>query len=656
MDKITKKIHLDFHTGPDIEGVGSKFDKKDFQNALKKANVQSITLFAKCHHGYTYYPSKVGKIHPHLDFDLLGAQIEAAHEIGVSAPVYIPVGWSHLDSELHPEWCAVDFYTKKKEYYGCTKENADKPRTETLWSLLCPTGDYLTELERLTEEICERYKPVDGMFFDICFMGMCVCDHCKAEMIKTGLNPEIEADVKIHYKKTRIDMMKRLSDIVKRGNSKASVFFNGSCTLNNDPEFLEYQSHFEMEVLPTVYGSFDETDFHCRKLENFHKDIFGMTARFQHSWGEFGGYKDKEALKYEIANCLSLGAGVCVGDHCHPNGKMDNATYENVAYVYSYMKAIEKYCLNTERVADVGVVIAESQEADDGVNTFLLEKHVDYKIVFAPGDLVGLKLIILPDNAIIDDKLCVAIKKFAAGGGKILASGSSLKDYGFGIEYDEPKGERYVDYIVPDFDIGLYGSPLLMNTAAYKTSGEQAGFSAHTAIYDPYFTRTNAHFSGHKNTPYKEEKSSTVGLWKKKNITFFAHDVFTIYNKLGSPYLKNYIAKEFDELYGKNSVEVEGFSSVGRVRLRKNSQKGFYALHLLYASQCKRKNCYTLEDFPAFYNTKVKLRVPETITEARCLQSGEEITFERTENGVEFVVPEWRMHALIVLKYRSAES
>ena len=650
--EISKKIHLDFHTSPDIDGIGSKFDKKQFQDALKKANVQSITLFAKCHHGYTYYPSKVGKMHPHLKFDLLGEQIKAAHEIGVSAPIYIPVGWSHLDSENHPEWCAVNYYTKKREYYGCNKENENEPRTETLWSLLCPTGDYLTELEKLTEEICERYNPIDGMFFDICFFGPCVCDRCKAQMLKEGLDPENETDAKIHFKKTRIEMMTKLSDIVKKHNKNASVFFNGSCTENNDPDILGYQSHFEIEVLPTVYGTFDETDFHCRKLEGFNEEIFGMTARFQHSWGEFGGYKDKDALKYEIANSLSLGAGVCVGDHCHPNGKMDDATYENVKYAYSYMKSIEKYCLGTKRVDDVGVVIAEKAEANSGINTFLLERHVDYRIVFKPCDLEGVKLLILPDNAVISDELASAINAYAEKGGVVLASGRSLNGkVNLGIEYLPQEKERYVDYIVPDFDIGLYGSPLLMNTAAYKTDGAKAGFIAHTAIYEPYFTRTNGHFSGHKNTPYKEEKSSTVGMWKKKNITFFAHDVFTIYNELGSSYLRKYISKEIDELYTENPVEVKDFSIVGRVRLRKNEEQKFYALHLLYASQCKRRNCYTLEDFPVFYNTEVSLDLPENITSIENAVTGDKIEYKISDGKVAFVIPEWRMHSLIVLKW-----
>lgn len=33
--------------------------------------------------------------------------IDAAHEIGVRAPVYITAGWSHYDSMMHPEWRSV---------------------------------------------------------------------------------------------------------------------------------------------------------------------------------------------------------------------------------------------------------------------------------------------------------------------------------------------------------------------------------------------------------------------------------------------------------------------------------------------------------------------------------------------------------------------
>ncbi|MGN0802223.1 MAG: hypothetical protein ACI4MF_06465, partial [Candidatus Faecivicinus sp.] len=106
----TRQVHLDFHTSPCIPGVAAQFDKAQFQAALKEGNLNSITVFAKCHHGYCYYPTRVGTMHPTMrrDFDLTGAMIDAAHEIGVAAPIYITTGFSVLDAETHPEWRMCD--------------------------------------------------------------------------------------------------------------------------------------------------------------------------------------------------------------------------------------------------------------------------------------------------------------------------------------------------------------------------------------------------------------------------------------------------------------------------------------------------------------------------------------------------------------------
>ena len=81
-----RQVHLDFHTSEKIQNIGAKFDKKQFQNALQAGHVKSITCFAKCHHGWSYHATKVGRRHPQLDFDLLAAQYETAKEIDVNVP------------------------------------------------------------------------------------------------------------------------------------------------------------------------------------------------------------------------------------------------------------------------------------------------------------------------------------------------------------------------------------------------------------------------------------------------------------------------------------------------------------------------------------------------------------------------------------------
>ena len=88
-----RQVHLDFHTSEKIPGIGSEFNKEQFQKALKAGHVDSITIFSKCHHGWAYHPSKANRMHPNLKFDLLAAQLEACREIGVNAPVYLSAGY-----------------------------------------------------------------------------------------------------------------------------------------------------------------------------------------------------------------------------------------------------------------------------------------------------------------------------------------------------------------------------------------------------------------------------------------------------------------------------------------------------------------------------------------------------------------------------------
>ena len=88
-----RQVHLDFHTSPLIPDVGSEFDPDEFARTLEAAHVNSVTLFGKCHHGMSYYPTEVGVVHPALKRDLLGEQIRACQNGGIRTPIYISVVW-----------------------------------------------------------------------------------------------------------------------------------------------------------------------------------------------------------------------------------------------------------------------------------------------------------------------------------------------------------------------------------------------------------------------------------------------------------------------------------------------------------------------------------------------------------------------------------
>ena len=647
MKYTARRVHLDFHTSPLLENIGSAFDKADFQRKLKLGNVQSVTLFAKCHHGYTYYPSKVGVMHPHLNFDLLGEQIKAAHEIGVKAPIYITLGWSNVDVFAHKDWREWDFYTKK-ERNNFYDENADaeKAMPECCWINLCPTGEYLEHLKAITAEVCDRYAPVDGIFYDICFFGgNCVCPHCVEGMKKKGYNPLDENDVKKYYKEKRIEMMRELSALIHSKNKDATVFFNGSC-ISFDDDYLKFQTHYEVEELPTCGGDYDQLHLKAKRLEKYGKEIVGMTGKFQAGWGEFGGFKNPEALKMECATCLSLGAGVSIGDQLHPSGALDESTYKEIGYAFSYVKELEEYCLGSVSACDIAVVMSNDADADKGANMLLLESQIDYDIIDADADWTKYKCVVLPDAVEVDGRLAQKLKDYVSGGGKLIISGSSVKNTDLGIEYFEKSGAD-VSYLKPKFNVGVQ-SPLLVYDGAHIV---RSALPVAAQLEEPYFNRTFGHYCSHKNTPNCGKTADYPAMLESENIIYFAHEIFREYALHGAYYIKQYVKYAFEKLCGERALRVDGLMSIGRARIRENKDIRAYCLHLFYCPAIKRGNVTVLEDFPTVNGVKVSYKTEKKIKEIICMPQNTAIDFTYENGEVSFRFDGLKGHQLLLMKY-----
>ena len=149
-----RQVHLDFHTSEDIDGIGSRFDKKQFQSCLKKGHVNSITLFAKCHHGWAYFPSTENQMNPGLcGFDLLSAQIEACREIGVQTPIYISAGFDQKYIVEHPD-ALVSWHWGEKMPETAVNEKGHKYFTDKDgFRLICFNSPYLEVLKKQVEEV-----------------------------------------------------------------------------------------------------------------------------------------------------------------------------------------------------------------------------------------------------------------------------------------------------------------------------------------------------------------------------------------------------------------------------------------------------------------------------------------------------------------------
>ena len=342
----SRQVHLDFHTSEEIKNIGKHFSKEQFQKALKTGNINSINIFAKGHHGWTYYPSNVGEQHPHLDFDLLGQQIEACHEIGVRAQAYVTVGWSARDAREHPEWILWrERDTEPVTIEMRKKENPDAPFGWG-WDLLSPEGPYKQHLLDLTEELCQHYE-LDGFWFDIIpVWDINYNPMAMADMEAKGVDPDDPRQVRDYHSGKMNLFMGEIRKIVLRHKPEASLFFNWSTHYYSMEtykyRFFDHNTKMDLEDLPTTWGGYDKFPVRAKYFANYGKPIVAMSGKFHKSWGEFGGFKYRDAILYEAAAMVSFGAAVNFGDQLHPSGERDRATYENIALCFHLRQSLQK--------------------------------------------------------------------------------------------------------------------------------------------------------------------------------------------------------------------------------------------------------------------------------------------------------------------------
>ncbi len=636
-------VHLDFHTSPEIPGIGERFSAESFTRTVRKAGIQLMTVFAKCHHGYCYYPTKVGTMHPHLKFDLLKAEIDAIHAAGAKAPIYITMGWCKKDADEHPEWRHVDFTTKKTFFYDpdAAAADPDAPLADCRWTTLCPVGGYEQHLADITREICENYDVSDGVFYDICFIkDACACPACREGMRARGMDPDSYEDAKKYYIDRRIEMMQHLTGIVHEYAPSAGVFYNGGANMNR-PEFHPYQTHFELEDLPTAWGGYDLMPLRAKFFERYGKYYMGMTGKFHHAWGEFGGFKNAEALRYECVDMMSVGASISVGDQLHPSGVLDETAYAIIGHAFDYVEKIEPYCENTRTYTDIGLWLSHNTDADMGASKLLQIMHLDFDVV-EPGDsLDKYRLLILPDRVPLTEADRAAISAYLARGGKLIASYDSACPE-LGIEKLGPSTADK-DFILCEME--EVRTPFLSYSSAMRTRAEGEVLAK---VYEPYFNRTNARFCGHKNTPYRETPADYPALVRNGGAVYFAHPVFTAYEKSGSYVLERYIIKGILEVYDP-AVKTAELPSCARVRVRRREADGAVILHVLYAPPVNRGNVCLLPDFPKLHDVAITLRVDGKVKAAVLRPSGEPIPFTCGDGTVTLSLPPFALHTLVEL-------
>jgi len=659
-----RQIHLDFHTSPFIKDVGRDFDAEQFVSTLKEAHVNSVNIFAKCHHGMSYYPTKYGKVHPALKFDLFGEMVRVLNREGIDAVAYFTVGWEEYAAE-HADWLEVS----REGVLG------GKPPFDFgfhRWRKLCLNKrGYIDDIIRQTAEIYDLYGDgIKGFWYDIIFQEECVCSDCQRSMKELGLNPQNLDDVRKHDFIVLQRFQKEVFEFVKKCDSEALVYFNGSWRPDGGyeskysiAELKGLQTHVEIESLPSDLWGYNHFPLFVNYHNRDNSELIGMNGKFHMAWGDLGSLRNQEALEFECFRMIANGSKCSIGDQMHPRASLDPVAYKRIGQIYGQIKEREPWCVGSKKVSQIGVItsnrpLQKHSDADEGVMRMLFELHYTFDFIDVRDDFSHYELLILPDDVRCDAALAAKLSGYAKKGGKLLASHQSGMDPQQDVFTLKELGVEYVrandycpSYFVPRQEMLGEGVEqyeyVLYEHGSYVQQMEGAEVLA--MLGSSYFNRSYDRFCSHRHTPY-DRLTEYPAVVCNGNASYIAHPVFTDYIKNGPRIYRDIVKQLLKKLVPKPFIASD-LPSSAEVTIRRQDKEKRSIVHLIhYIAERKARKLDIVDTKLPLYNCTLTIQSPKKPSQVCLAPAGEQLDFIWQDGAVTVKIPKIDGHAMIVLQ------
>ena len=671
-----RQVHLDFHTSEAIKGIGEYFDAEEFASTLEKARVNSINCFARGHHGWLYYdsPAFPERIHPHLaNKNLLKEQIEACHARGIRVPIYITVQWDHYTAVRHPEWLSVTTEGKL---------DGTGPYEAGFYRHLCLNSPYRDFLKKHTQEVLEMFD-TDGLWFDIMQVIDCSCQYCMAGMKQAGLKPHRKADRRSYALEMMNEFMQEMTAFVRQFNKDCTIFYNAGHIQPRHRAVKKAFTHWEIESLPSGDWGYMHFPMTVRYVRTLGLDHLGMTGKFHTMWGDFHSFKNQAALEFECFQMLAQTSKCSIGDQLPPHGKICADTYKLIGSVYKQVEAKEPWCRGAKAVTEIGVLSLEERGSEGrhaipagmkGVTRMLQEAAYQFNIVDSQSNFNLYKLLILPDELLVDKKLAAKIDAYVKKGGAVLATFESgmneEKDKfllsGLGVKLkDKPSvdlngqlvrgkysaSHAYVDYIVPKGKIGkgLAATEHVMYMRGVEVKAEK-GAKVLAKVTESWFDRDYRHFCSHRQTP-SSGKTDGAAIVQNGKMIYFCHPIFNQYQRNAPLWCKKMVLNAVEMLIRKKLVSHNGPSTVIATLNEQKAEKR-QILHLLhYIPERRSQNIDIIEDVIPLYQIELIVQTGRKVKKVECVPQGRRLEFVQKDGQVVFELDELRGHQMISLQF-----
>ena len=171
-----KKYSLDMHVNVTRDEFLKQFDPEALAKDIISTGAEAGMMYIQSHYGYSYWPTKVGEMHPGLigNEDAFKRLYDEMHKGGMDVDVYFSMIYNNWAYDHHPEWRIKDI----DGHYS-----RDKGRR---FGLCCPNSEgYKKFCRDQIADFTEYVGPYEAFFADMTFWPtVCYCDNCRARWEK----------------------------------------------------------------------------------------------------------------------------------------------------------------------------------------------------------------------------------------------------------------------------------------------------------------------------------------------------------------------------------------------------------------------------------------------------------------------------------------
>lgn len=654
-----RKVHLDFHNSHHVPKIGGKFDADEWGDRLVAGNVDSIVVFAKDMHGYFYYPSQYGPVHPGLSFDLLGEQVKACRERDIKVYAYYCATWDHHMAETHLEW-----NMRKRDGSDYRPKAGETPG----WTALClGNKDFVGLMADHIKEFVSNYE-LDGAWIDMALpiTAECYCAECMGQIKASGKDPYDKEVQREHQNKNFLDYHRVMKELVHTTKPGCHVDFNdnGMGKLSERVDFLD---NVDVEALPTGFWGYFYAPTHVRYQRNFGLPVYGMTGRFVSSWADFGGLKLPQQLDVELASLVANAVRCDVGDQMPPDGVLDAAVYHVLGKSFGRIKELQPWLEQAAPVTEAALMIPAvgMKKVDQpflyGLVKLMMESHLQFDLLEPGQEWERYHLVVIPDELMPDGKTVERLHQYLAKGGSVIVShngglqaetGQSWLDR-YGLKYERLSPFKPAYLVTEDGfvqDMPAYAYALYEGASQWKV---QSPAKSLCQLGEPLFQRSAEHYTSHKQTPFDHSTDySTLAISENIGLLGFPAGI-SYYNK-GYWVYRNAFEHLLNELVPQKLVETNApISTEITVTYQHADQKTGrperYMVHIVNWSPVRRSKEHpeVHEDPVALTDIRLKLNIPLKGVTVSTVVGRDKLRHQTVNNGIEVTVPRVLLHEVV---------